>query len=208
MDIIPSFLSDADIEYMDDSLILALGGVCNHIISAYIKSYMDNPEADKAVAERLKSLIGSTVTKNTFYREVIDNGTRDIINSFSLEAIAEQDLDLGMIYESIQYINKNKEKIIAQVDPRTKEEYTKFLEEAEKFDKKTGSFVSALQYPYLSKRIKANKRIFYSPNESATPTRMKAIINKYSELEIADKGIQYINYCREHGVSGYIKVEF
>lgn len=208
MDIISGLLSDEDVQYMSDSLILAYGDILDDVLASMFKSYLENQNAEPQVRERIKNLIGDHIRMRTFHEEVIKNGTRDIVSSLSLETLAYTQCDYDLIINTMNWINENRQYMRQTIDPRSRESFETLKSEASKYDKAVASNGYTVVYPNMLGRIQANKNLFYSPNEKQKGTRIGNVIRKVQESKIALQGAQYLKYCAEHNITGWRVSEF
>lgn len=208
MDIIPCLISDADIQYMPDSLLIALSKVFDDILASKFKTYMSDPKADQAVVDRIETLIGDSIRSQTFHETVINNGTRDIIANLAIETLAYAKQDYGLLIETLQWAKDNRRFMRATIDPRSSSSYQTLEREACAYDKLVFSNNYPVVYDNLCERIKANKKLFYSPNEKQKGTRITAVMRKAQECDIALLGAQYLQYCDTNSVSGWRVSEF
>ena len=208
MDIIPSLISDADIMYMPDSLLIAFSKVFDDILAGKFAEYMKHPDSNPVVVGRLETIIGDSIKSHTFHNEVINSGARDIIMNISVETLAYKPMDYSLLLNTLTWAKKHRPYMRATIDPRSRSNYQSLEKEAGLFDAKATLEGYPLVYPHLCERSKANKKLFYSPNEKSKGTRIGALVRKAQDCDIALLGVQYVQYCNENNVSGWRASEF
>ena len=187
MDIISGLLSDEDVQYMPDSLILAYGDILDDVLASMFKSYLENQNAKPQVRERIQSLIGDHIRMRT---------------------LAYTPCDYDLIINTMNWINENRQYMRQTIDPRSRESFETLKSEASKYDKAIAANGYTVVYPNMSGRIQANKNLFYSPNEKQKGTRIGNVIRRVQESKIALQGAQYLKYCAEHNITGWRVSEF
>ena len=195
MDIIPGLISDQDIKYMPDELLIALSKVFDDILASKFKEYMTSENADKSVVERLETLIGDSIKSHTFHEQVIENGTKDIIMNLSIETLAYQNLDYDLLLKTLEWAKENRQYMRATIDPRSRVNYEQLEGCAARYDRSVAANNYPVVYDNMQARIKANKKLFYSPNEKQKGTRIGTVIRKAQDCDLAILGLQYLKYC-------------
>lgn len=208
MNIIEGFLAEEDVSTMSDALILSFGKMCNDILAEMFRKYIESDEADPTVKKRINDLIGDIVYKNTFHYDVINKGVRDIILGINLETLPKTETDYNLLLETFDYVEENKGKMLSTIDPRSRTNYKEFVDNAKEWDDTCIRKGITPVYPNLSRRIAANKRVFYSPNEKPISTRLHGVLKKTKECVIAKQGILYMKYCEENNIQGWRRREF
>lgn len=208
MNIIEGFLAEEDVSTMSDALILSFGKMCNDILAEMFRKYIESDEADSKVKKRINDLIGDIVYKNTFHYDVINKGVRDIILGINLETLPKTETDYNLLLETFDYVEENKGKMLSTIDPRSRTNYKEFVDNAKEWDNTCIHKGITPVYPNLSRRIAANKRVFYSPNEKPISTRLHGVLKKTKECIIAKQGILYMKYCEENNIQGWRRREF
>lgn len=208
MNIIEGFLAEEDVSTMSDALILSFGKMCNDILAEMFRKYIESDEADPTVKKRINDLIGDIVYKNTFHYDVINKGVRDIILGINLETLPKTETDYNLLLETFDYVEENKDKMLSTIDPRSRTNYKEFVDNAKEWDDTCIRKGITPVYPNLSRRIAANKRVFYSPNEKPISTRLHGVLKKTKECVIAKQGILYMKYCEENNIQGWRRREF
>lgn len=208
MDIIPSLIAEQDIQYMPDSLLLAFSRVFDDILASKFNAYISNPQADKSVVGRIVSVIGDSIKSHTFHETVIANGTKDIVSNLSLETLAYAHQDYGLLINTLQWAKENRPYMRATVNPRSRVNYEALEREARGYDNLVMNNQYPVIYDNMYERIKANKKLFYSPNEKEKGTRINVVIRKSQDCDIALLGAKYLQYCKENNLVGWRVSEF
>ena len=208
MDIIPGLISEDDVKYMPDSLLEAFSLVFDDILARRFKAYIENPAADKSTVNRIVSVIGDSIQSHTFHEVVIANGTKDIISNLPLEMLAYEPRDYDLLERTLVWTKENRKFMQATIDPRTRTNYMILEKEATAYDRLCYQNGYPVVYDHMCDRIKANKKLFYSPTEKQKGTRISAVIRRVQDCDIAYLGVQYLKYCQQHEITGWRASEF
>ena len=206
MDVIPGIFGEKEFAAMDDNTIRVLGTLLDDKVALVLKNYLDNPEADKEIVDRVSLLIGDKIAKCTFHMEVIDSGVIDLLKSLSYQSLAYGDLNYDYIIQQLEFLEENKHKLKGYIEPRESKNFAEFLKCMK--DLSTTMIGKPKDYDNLTARVKANKEFFCSAHERNRPTRIGIAISKTNEWEIELQGARYLKYCNENNITGWMRREF
>lgn len=206
MYVIHGVFGEKEFAMMSDKTILLLGKLLDDKVASVLLKYMENPEADKAIVERIDNLIGDKVRKYTFHLKVLEAGVIDTVRKLSLQTLAYSEEDWDMLEEQLTFLEENKGSLRGSIEPRESKDFKDFLAEIKQLSKDMMGMPK--DYNNLPQRVQANKDFFCSSHERSRSTRVGLALTKSTDWEIALKGIRYLKLCKKAGVSDWLRREF
>lgn len=206
MDVIPGVLGEKEFTFMDDETLKSLGPLVDDKMATILKRYMADPQADQGVVQRILNCIGDDIDKHSFHLQVADSGVINNIRTLTITTLAYSQLDLDEFEQQLQFLEDNKNKMHAYIEPRSKKDFEVFLKNITNLNKAMCGLPR--DYTNLPERVLANKDFFYSPREKSRPTRLGMIINKSKDCSMALSGIKFIKYCNKKEVPDWMRREF
>lgn len=203
MDLIPSLLGEAEFREFTPSDYVTFETIIDDNIAKFIRDYMRNPEADKALVQAIQDNIGDTVTSYTMHFEMIERGIIDMLDRLTPESLLAPDCDLDTLEDKLTYLNDNYNKIKFEIEPRTKDDYSEFLDMMKNLIRRMIARGIQPTYPDIIKRIESNKFVFYIPNDKGHPTGCNTIIRRMNQWKACLSGVKYLKYCNERNI-GYV----
>lgn len=200
MVIISGILYEEDIRDVDKDLIVRIFTTLKPLITFSIANelddYLNNSEADSAIVSIVKETIGGKVAMFKYaqsLRAARINVTVAEFNLFNVPAeFRDHDKLCGYPTEEglkvIKDLLEHKKDIVARDEPPTKDEYLAFADAIETLGKS-----------YKSRLLKNKSRV-YDFRNPGTPTYLGVIVRKLEQLEMAYKGVLYMQHISQQGV--------
>lgn len=201
MDIFPKLIGEKEFLNFTDEDYAALSAVLDDVTAKYICDYCDNPNADKALVEKIRSHMQETLTSLTFHIELKNNGTVELVKSLSPESLPYADVDLNELIAKLSYLEANQDNIKSTIPGRTREAYERFVASMDMLVSRMKMDGIIPTYPDMVKRIQANKFLFYQSGEKEHTTGIGILNNKKRQWILALNGARWIQYCTEKGLS-------
>lgn len=206
MDVIPGVLGEKEFTFMNDDTLKSLGPLVDDKMATILEKYMADPNADQGVVNRIRYCIGDDIEKHSFHFQVIDSGVVNNIRTLNITTLAYSQIDLDEFEKQLQFLEDNKNKMYAYIEPRSKKDFEVFLKNITELNKSMSGLPR--DYTNLPERVMANKDFFYSPREKSRPTRLGMIINRSRDCSMALAGIKFIKYCNTKEVPDWMRREF
>jgi hypothetical protein len=201
MDIFPNLLGDAEFRNFTQQDYAVLSGVLNDTLAKYLSDYIKNPEADPKVVQDIKDNLNDYIESLTFHFILRENGTLDLIGKISPETILSSGADLNDIYTKLKYLEDNISKLRTFIPPRTKTNYTDFVQ---MISRVVGTMIANNQqptYPDIMQRIGSNKFVFYIPGDSGHNTGTGIVNSRRRQWTMCLRGLEYKKYCDDNGIN-------
>lgn len=200
--IIPGLLYDDDFKYFDENTYKALQGVLNDVIAKMIKTYIDNPAADKELVSVIKDMIGDSVISYTLHLEFENRKIFDLLKTLQPDTIQQTDAEYkASILEQLEYVYNNVERIITVIPARTNKAFTTWKAELSKVEARMRQNGAFWKVPDMFKRLQVNSELFYSAREKDRNLPTSVILSRKDRWLLALRAVQWDNYCNSHSVS-------
>ena len=206
MDVIPGILGEKEFAFMDDETLKSLGPLVDDKMATILKKYLSDPQADKSIVQRIVTLIGDDIEKHSFHLQVINSGVINNIRTLAITALACSQINLDEFEEQLQFLEDNKGKMRAYIEPRSKKDFEAFFKHITELNKSMCGLPR--DYTNLPERVMANRDFFYSTKEKRRQTRLGMVINKSTDCAMALSGIKFIKYCNQKEVPDWLRREF
>lgn len=204
MIIFPEVLGEAELSVFEEKDFNSLSQVLDDTLAKYIKNYIENPEANQDVVKRIQDNIGDLVTSLTLHQVLQDKGIVSLVLSLSPENLLSSGADLRDIKEKLQFLEKYVDKVRTTIAPRSKSAYTDFVVTMRGVVNRMSSLGIPTTFNDVIKRIESNKFMFYIPNDKGHTTGVNIINSKRRQWTLCLRGLEYYEYCEEHGID-YVK---
>jgi hypothetical protein len=206
MDIIDGVFGEAEFRAMPDAMMVSLGKLLDDKLSMRIKEYMNKPDSDKQLCERIQNLIGNKLELCTFHTIVLEKGLVDLVAKLALPTLVDSDVDLDNLEEQLTWLQEHKSSLKSIIEPRNTNDFNEFMEHVKELEKNI--MPSQREYGNLPARVKANKQSFCAANEKARATRIGLLVSHSQTWEIALSGAKFLKYCKSRGIDGWLRREF
>lgn len=200
MDIIPGLITDKEFKYFEVDDYVALGKLLNDMSAKYIKSYMENPDADKRVVDYMENFLGTIIESMTFHFTLQEKGIIDLVTYITPEALVGSDINYDDAYEKLKFLEDNIDKLRMMIPIRNKDDWTAFRSRMDNLVLRMRAANDAPTYPDFLDRLDVNKFVFYKPNEKSHSTRSGIISSKRRQWAMCLRGIEFIRHCESNNI--------
>ena len=107
MDVIQGIFGEKEMKVMSDEGIILLGKLLDDKVATVLLEYLNNPEANPEIVNRINTLIGDKIAKCTFHVKVLESGAVDTIRKLSLPTLAYGDEDYAALEEQLTFLKNN-----------------------------------------------------------------------------------------------------
>lgn len=202
MDPIPEIIGEAEFRNFTKETYAALAKVMDDVIASYLLDYCNAPDADASIKSDIENYLGDLLKQFTFHLLLHEKGIIDMITTLSPETVLTLSKDeIAKIKSNLTYLNDNLDLLMSSIKGRTNAEWQEFKK----------AYVNVLNHMRLSNldttyddmlnRIEANKFIFYVPNSKGHSTRTGAVYSKKRQWLVCLRGIEFDEYCKQHGIT-------
>ena len=201
MDIIPNILGEIEFLYLDADGYGDLRNVLNTTIAKYIKRYIDNPNADETVANKVRAMLGKDIVGLTMRETLQEKGILDLVTAISPITVLTLVEEQPDILDKLEYLEENSQNMRVTIKPAKSDDYAHFRSDVARTIDAIKRDGKQPTYPDIIKRLDANKQAFYHPNGKAQGTGIGIINAKHQQWTMCLKGLRFKKYCDEKNLN-------
>lgn len=184
MDPIKDVLDEAFFLQASPECLLAFSKLIDDGVATLLQRYLETVDVDHPVAQVINNYLGEAMRTATFHLVIKERKLHDLVAKLNLESVADMQVGRAEMRKQLEYLQDNFPYIRARIEPPTKEDFVHFQKTAPNG---------------YDRIIAANSLMFYQPRATARMTGVGNILRRWSECEIALKGLQYRDYCDTKG---------
>ena len=208
MDVIKGFLSEQEVLDMPVQTLVAFSKTFSVNMKKYVSEYIDSPEANKDVVDKLSVTIGDDVAISTFHYIVHGKGIPKLLYETRLTNLAQlvqdNEIDLHEYIDTLNWLTENESKIKPEIAPRNKDNYAVALSAIKEFmtDKTVhhDHNIAELMVTYKDS-------LFCPKREKAHSTGMAKLVDNKKDRKLQLKAAEYHLCCQENNISPNIARE-
>ncbi len=204
MVIFPEVLGETEFSMFQQKEFEALSLVLDDTLAKYIKTYMENPEANPDTVESVKKNIGDLVTDLTLHQVLQERGITTLLASLSPESMLTSGADLKDIKEKLTFLEENVDRVRTVIMPRPKVAFEAFRSAMVSLCSRMKSEGVTPTFENIIARIDSNRFMFYVPNDKGHTTGVNIINSRRRYWTMCLRGLEYHEYCEQHGID-YIR---
>lgn len=205
---------EIEIANFTEDFCVALGNLCNDIVALKILEFFDefekcgaredigeNPFAEKlcAGADLLHKTVYDKCIRLTLHRRMKESGLKEVMDKLSVHNALDV-VNTPEMLQQLEELLNNASDFIEVIEPRKKEHWNEFYDICSdlSYISKTNAMAYARTIkaytfnstPDLMNFIKANKELFYSPNDKPKDTGMGSILRRSGDLKKIVTGLK------------------
>lgn len=201
MDIIPDILSEIEVLGMSQECLEALLQIFNTPACDSMVRYLENPEADKEVVDKLMDSVGDELLHRTFHLRVRDKGIQHMLYENNISALPmaayRGEINLDDFIAELQWLDDHSKSIRATIPGRTKDMYDQAYKLIQAFQKDTTKFHDH-QLPALLHMYK--NTLFCPLREKPINTGMRNLSVNKQRWHIQLRAALYLKYCIDNNI--------
>lgn len=211
MDVINGLLSESEFRLFTSEDYAALESLLDDSLAGQLKEYLNGTGQDAYVLDCIRHFLLPTIESLTFPKQLHEEGYVDMISKLSPQVVVSTVQDpayLEDLHKKLRYLEANYDRITARTPTRTKADFETFACRMDNLLYRAAIENVPLTYPDLDKRLKANKFVFYSPQDKGHSTMLGTITRKHREWLLCLRGLDFKEYCDDKGVPANLRRSF
>lgn len=202
MIILEDFLDEAEVLDMPDDTLVAFVKTFGEDLYQALAEYMDSPEANPEVLNKLQDTVGDIVVRNTFHNQVNDKGLKATIYNCRLKVLPDMiyshRIDADELIQDLTWLDGNTGNLFATLPVRTKTMFEYAQAKIIEYERNPDyAHVNS-----ISENMTKWKNILFLPKrKNAKATGMRNLSMNKNRWRMQLKAAEYLKYCVEHGIS-------
>ena len=202
MDVIKGFLSEQEVLDMPVNTLVAFSKTFSVTMKKYVSEYMENPEADPKVVDKLSVTVGDDVAISTFHYVVRGKGIPKLLYETRLTNMAQlvqnNELNLREYIDTLNWLTENESKIKPEIAPRNKSNFDVALEAMKEF---MADRSVTHTHDLVSLMTIYKDKLFCPKREKAQSTGLSRLVENKKDRKLQLKAAEYHLCCQENNVS-------
>lgn len=202
MDIIQDILSESEALNMPMDTLSAFVRLFNVNMNQKVEEYMNTPDADPDVVEKLNMCVGDLVTESTFHLKVKDRDTKALLMKNNMRdlpvLVYTHEVNVDDFIAELKWLSDNEDRLRSTLPTRTGDMYKDALKAITDFQKNK-SYDHPHDLVHIMKMYRST--LFCPPHAKPQSTGMRSLSLNKNRWKMQLRAAEYLKYCMENGIS-------
>lgn len=202
MVILQDFLSEAEVMDMPFETLEAFVQTFSQEMYKPLMEYMDSPDSNQEVVQKLHECVGSVVVRNTFHYKVADRGIKSTVYNCRMKSLPEliygNKVNVDTVIQDLEWLEANTDNLTTSIPAQTKDSFERALALIKEYE---ANPEYAHENEIYKNMLKWKTILFLPSRRMPQKTGMSSLSLNKSRWRMQLRAAKYLKYCVDKGIS-------